>query len=350
MNNSQQLGLQRGESVDVRSANEILATLDENGALDGMPFMPEMLSFCGKRFTVRSRADSTCDTVSASGMRRMGRTVHLGSLRCDGAAHGGCQAGCLLFWKEAWLRRTPSDQDQESPHYGAAQNGAGAIGRDRAWLEARSIQSAPPDPEIRYLCQATELKKASRPLPWWKPGQYLRDIFVNKVPPVDVIRGFIAATCNKLTRRFLGHGYPNVAGTLKQTPVEELRLQPGEWVIIKSREEIVATLDKSGRNRGLIFDGEMLPFCGKRFRVLRRVERILEESTGRMIKPRGTSVILENVFCTSRFRRVCPRAIYSYWREIWLRRAPVEENLATPSESPCLIGDVEADHLVPGRQ
>jgi len=348
MSNSEQLDLQRGQWVEVRSVEEITATLDENVALDGMPFMPEMVAFCGKRFTVRSRADSTCDTVSASGMRRMEHTVHLSTLRCDGAAHGGCQAGCLLFWKEAWLRRVPAAQSQASSNNGAARNGVGAVGRDRAWLQARTIQSEPADPEIRYRCQATELKKASQPLPWWKPGQYLRDIFVNRESSIDVIRGFVCATLNKLTRRFRGHGFPNVAGTLKQTPVQELGLQPGEWVIVKSREEIVATLDKSGRNRGLVFDGEMLPFCGKRFRVLRRVEKILEESTGRMIKPRGTSVILENVFCTSRFRRVCPRAIYSYWREIWLRRAPVEENLATPSESPCLIGDVESDHLVPG--
>src|SRR4051794_26168577 len=30
--------------VQVRSREEILATLDENGQLDGMPFMPEMLA------------------------------------------------------------------------------------------------------------------------------------------------------------------------------------------------------------------------------------------------------------------------------------------------------------------
>src|SRR5262249_43405100 len=163
------------------------------------------------------------------------------------------------------------------------------------------------------------LKKASRPLPWWKPGQYVRDIFVNREPVIDVFRGFTCAVLNKLARRFLGHGFPNVAGNLKQTPVEELGLQPGEWVVVKSREEIVATREKGGCRRGLVLKGEMLSFCGKRFRVLRRVEKILEESTGRMIKPRGASVILENLFCTSRFRRVCPRAIYSYWREIWLR-------------------------------
>jgi hypothetical protein len=347
MTNSEQLDLRRGDWVEVRSAEEILATLDENGALDGMPFMPEMLAFCGKKFPVQARADSTCDTVSASGMRQMERTVHLNGLRCDGAVHDGCQAGCLLFWKEAWLRRSTPGAAQP---VGASPNDDGPAGRDRAWLEARVVQSAPDESPVRYRCQATELKRAGRPLPWWKPGQYFRDFFVSRVPLGEIVFGFIGAMRNKIGLRLVHRGYPNVAGTLKQTPTEELNLQPGEWVIVKSREEIVATLDKSGKNRGLTFDGEMLPYCGKKFRVLRRVERIIEESTGRIIHPRGVSVILENVVCTSRFRRPCPRAIYSYWREIWLRRAPAEENLPPPGESPCLLGNVEADHLVPGRQ
>ena len=28
----------------------------------------------------------------------------LDDLRCGGQAHGGCQAGCRLYWKEAWLQ------------------------------------------------------------------------------------------------------------------------------------------------------------------------------------------------------------------------------------------------------
>lgn len=350
MNESHQLDLRRGEWVEVRSTVEILATLDEHGTLDGMPFMPEMLAFCGKKFTVRSRADSTCDTVAATGMRKMERTVHLSTLRCDGAAHGGCQAGCLLFWKEAWLRRVPTNDAPQAAENNHSENGHPSIPRDLAWLDARTLQNSSTATEVRYCCQATEVRRASQPLPWWKPGQYLRDIFINRESPIDVIRGFFGATYNKVSRRLGGGGFPNVTGTLKQTPVEELDLQPGDWVVVKSREEIVATLDKGGRNRGLTFDGEMLPYCGKKFRVLRRVENIIEESTGRMMQPRGTSVILENVFCTSRFRRICPRAIYSYWREIWLRRASSEEPLAPNGEAPCLNGNVEADHLVPSAE
>jgi hypothetical protein len=42
------LGLRVGDWVEVRSAAEIFATLDERGCLDALPFMPEMLSYCGK--------------------------------------------------------------------------------------------------------------------------------------------------------------------------------------------------------------------------------------------------------------------------------------------------------------
>src|ERR1700752_1335419 len=106
------LNLRAGEWVQVRSAQEILATLDQRQSLDGLPFMPEMLEYCGKSFRVYKSAHKTCDTVREYVIRRMHATVHLEELRCDGGAHDGCQAGCLLFWKEAWLKRTtPPRQD-----------------------------------------------------------------------------------------------------------------------------------------------------------------------------------------------------------------------------------------------
>ena len=98
-----------GEIAEIKSAPEILATLDAEGKLDGLPFMPEMLEYCGQTVTVYKRADRTCDAILSDGQRRMQDAVFLTDLRCNGGAHGGCQAGCLIFWKEAWLRR-PSEQ------------------------------------------------------------------------------------------------------------------------------------------------------------------------------------------------------------------------------------------------
>ena len=46
------LDLRVGEVVEVRSRDEILATLDQRGEFEALPFMPEMLQFCGRRFRV----------------------------------------------------------------------------------------------------------------------------------------------------------------------------------------------------------------------------------------------------------------------------------------------------------
>jgi hypothetical protein len=94
----------------VRSEAEILATLDEKGELDGLPFMPEMLAWCGRRLRVEKLALKLCDTIEWTGMYRIRDAVHLGMSRCDGQAHGGCQAGCNIYWKEAWLKRVPAGE------------------------------------------------------------------------------------------------------------------------------------------------------------------------------------------------------------------------------------------------
>jgi len=90
---SEALNLRSGELVQVRSLNQILATLDANQCLDGLPFMPEMLQYCGRQFRVYKSAHKTCDTIETFVIRRMSNAVHLDGLRSDGEAHGGCQAG-----------------------------------------------------------------------------------------------------------------------------------------------------------------------------------------------------------------------------------------------------------------
>ncbi len=60
------LSFKVGDSVEVRSRGDILATLDKNGWLDNLPFMPEMFAYCGARFRVHKSAHKTCDTVNDS--------------------------------------------------------------------------------------------------------------------------------------------------------------------------------------------------------------------------------------------------------------------------------------------
>ena len=118
-----------------------------------------------------------------------------------------------------------------------------------------------------------------------------------------------------------GKRYPFVEGKAKgETPRILLNLQPGEIVEVKSKEEIFETLDERDRTRGLRFDSEMLKYCGRRGKVLRKVEQIIDEQTGKMLHIKGDCIILDGVICTGDYHRSCPRSIYPYWREIWLKR------------------------------
>lgn len=102
---------------------------------------------------------------------------------------------------------------------------------------------------------------------------------------------------------------------------EVLDLQPGEWVEIKSEDEIRRTLDATGKNRGLGFMPEMWPYCGQRGRVLKRVEKICLEEASRTVRAMKNTVILEGLFCQGNGIG-CDRACFYFWRECWLKRVP----------------------------
>src|SRR4051794_27419514 len=100
--------LQPGDVVEVRTAPEILSTLDENGALGDLPFMPEMVEACGQQYRIASRVTKTCMSGTGPSTMRALRSDDLFTLvdvRCSGAGHDGCQKGCLVFWRAAWLRK-----------------------------------------------------------------------------------------------------------------------------------------------------------------------------------------------------------------------------------------------------
>jgi hypothetical protein len=117
-----------------------------------------------------------------------------------------------------------------------------------------------------------------------------------------------------------------------KTPSATLNLQPGEVVRVRSYAAILATLDENSMNRGMYFDAEMVPFCGGTYRVLRRVRRIIDEKTGHIQHLKNECIVLEDVECRAcyaKYRRFCPRAIYPYWREIWLERVASGTSTAT---------------------
>src|SRR5262245_41072499 len=152
-----------GDFVEVCSKEDILATLDQHGCVDGMPFMPEMLQYCGRHFRVGAVAHKTCDTARQTWTgRRLQATVHLAGLRCDGLAHGGCQAECNLFWKDEWLK--PAADNRDGSASTAAAMHAPVSGCTEAQLLANTQRSSGAEgEEPRYSCQATEMYVATQP-------------------------------------------------------------------------------------------------------------------------------------------------------------------------------------------
>jgi hypothetical protein len=339
------LNLHTGDWVEIRSKEEILKTLDKRGQLDGLPFMPQMFQYCGKQFKVFKRAHKTCDTVNQTGGRRMSGAIHL-ELRCDGAAYGGCPAGCLLFWKEAWLKRIGNGT---SARWSAKPSPSeqGCTEQD-VWKGTR-VQNQPGEQDPTYVCQATQVPAATTPLAWWDIRQYAEDYRSGNVGLARLFRGLLYAAYYNLSNAGIGVGrpmrwfydsfqgvrgglpYPRWRGVIpagERTPHCSLNLQPGEWVRVRPYKEILATLDTNNKNRGLYFDAEAVPFCGGTYRVLKRLNKLIDEKTGKLLQFKNDCIVLEDVWCRACYsdrRMFCPRAIYSYWREIWLERVKEPE-------------------------
>jgi hypothetical protein len=108
--------------------------------------------------------------------------------------------------------------------------------------------------------------------------------------------------------------------TLRRVSYENLKLQPGEWVEVRSLKEIFATLDAQGKLKGLRFNKEMARFCGGRFRVYKRLDKMILESTGELRKIRTPTVLLEGIFCDGKEHGGCDRSCFCFWREAWLKR------------------------------
>jgi hypothetical protein len=334
------LTLCAGDRVQVRSKEEILNTLDNSGRLDEMPFMPEMFKYCGQEFNVGKRAHKTCDPVNGLQGRSLPSTVHLENLRCDGSAHGGCQAGCLIFWKEAWLKRVDGSDASSSALSTELSTGCS----EQQVSVATIISGGDEKDDPTYVCQATQVAAATTPLKWWDASQYVEDYTSGNATVFQILSAFIFWMYHTLSRLGLGLGsgmrwaydvfqkliggspYPWRIGTVPKgvrTPSDTLDVREGELVRIKSYRDILETLDEEWKNRGLYFDAEMVPYTGTTARVLKRVQQIIDEKTGKMLKFKNEALILDNVVCQARYakcRKLCPRAYYLYWREIWVSR------------------------------
>jgi hypothetical protein len=300
----------RGDFVEIKSPAEILRTLDGDGAVDNLPFMPEMIEYCGRRFQVSSRVLMVC--FSGAGSPRGFRgddVVTLDGVRCSGASHDGCEKACTVFWREAWLRKV------DDPVTSSRKGGEG----DSEELRVRLKNSTGPK---RFYCQAGELAKAADPLSRWERiVRYFSGLVAHNFTVLEMIRTIGIWLFWKIRKMLFGI---YARGASKSTPVESLNLQPGEWVTVKSMKSIIETLNEHGQNRGLYFSPDMRLACGRRYRVKGRIDKLIVDGTGEQRQLQNT-VCLEGSTCGCAYLGFgmggCSRCEVSYWREIWLDRA-----------------------------
>ena len=171
--------------------------------------------------------------------------VHL-NLRCDGKSYGGCQAACLIFWKEEWLK--PVDEKELPKAVLWTRTGCSEEDVERA----TRVDDAKLGGEPRYRCQATELLNFTTPLPWWDARQYVEDYTSGNATFGRLLRGFVylgyfygmlaksprfGGPARSVYDRFQalwgGLPYPRHRGTIpagQPGPMATLNLQPGELV------------------------------------------------------------------------------------------------------------------------
>jgi len=102
--------------------------------------------------------------------------------------------------------------------------------------------------------------------------------------------------------------------------VSAIPLTQGDWVRVRSREEILSTLDPFKELKGCAFLADMYQYSGTKQRVLRSMQNFMDERDYKLKKARGV-ILLENIICngTPTFGE-CDRCCFLFWREEWLEK------------------------------
>ena len=301
-----------GDWVFVRSAGEIVESLSSDGTCDGLPFMPEMAPFCGRKFRLSKVLHNVCQEDVVYQMK--GGFVLQTNRRCDGSAHGGCQMACDLMWSSKWLEPALGETEEEL-RYCRPDLDANATGQ-LVQLATKSAIASSVNGTFMYRCQATELPRISKKISASNFHQY-RQAGRNGVSLLQIF-WFLAFAVFRKIRKLVSPRQGKCSG---RTPVECLGLQVGDFVRVKSVDAIYRTLNYSGHNRGLWFDDEeMSKYCGRKMKVTRRIEKIIDEKSGQLVVMKTAAVVLDDSACSGIYKRFCSRGMLFMWRECWLEK------------------------------
>ena len=305
-----------GDIVEIRPWSEIRATLDDQGCLDQLPFMREMLPMCGQRMQVFRGIHRIFDYRKTRRMRHMHGAVLLIGAVCDGQAHGGCEAVCHTIWKAAWLRRveTAAAANKASSREPAASASDPTSGTDLLTLGT----SGP-----RFTCQLTQLHNASEEVDPWSVRNFFRPLVSGNVAPAAFAIGWLTHLFNQFQYFRGGVDFPAVEPPAKDQakPVTvEVPLLPRDEIIVRTVEEITATLNDKQQHRGLWLEPDMLKFCGNRIRVRSQVKNIIDIVSGEMLTMKTPAYILQDVHFSGERQLFNAQYEPLFWRSAWLRK------------------------------
>lgn len=96
--------------------------------------------------------------------------------------------------------------------------------------------------------------------------------------------------------------------------------QPGDMVRVRSKAETLPTLDGWKRYEGCRFMDEMWQFCGGTYKVLKKVNQILDEREVKVKKLKNV-YILDGLICEGSWPfNNCDRSCFYFWKAAWLEK------------------------------
>ncbi len=99
-----------------------------------------------------------------------------------------------------------------------------------------------------------------------------------------------------------------------------ISFKSGDFVRVRTREEIDCTLDPFKELKGCAFLPEMYQYCGTQQRVLKSMQRFMDERDYKLKKTHGV-ILLEGVICNGTpVFGACDRCCFLFWREEWLEK------------------------------
>ncbi len=299
-----------GDLVQVKTWEEIRATLDTHGCFEKLPFMPEMLAMCGKQAIVFRCMHRLFDYRKTRRMRHMEGAVLLAGAICEGSSHGDCEAACHTIWKVAWLQRPGSGTKAVTKRISP---------RDMELARANDLlkfgTSSP-----HYVCQLTQLNAASFPVSDWSIVNFFRPLIAGNVTLAAFTIGWLTNLFNQVQHLRQGVGYPvfERADCLPSTG-KDAKLEAGQPVSVRSSTEISATLNERYEHRGMGFEFDMLKYCGQRLHVRSEVRKLIDIVTGEMRAMKTPAYILRDVHFSGERQQFNSQYEPLFWRGAWLK-------------------------------